>query len=92
MQIVVSVLVSLRVKMAVNANPIAQSAAAIRPGLIVAGPGRATIKMPTKPMIADMAPIGVILSLKISGDNMITQIGAVNSRAKTCANGVTVIA
>ena len=92
MQVIVSVRVSLRVKIAVNPNPTAQSAAAMRPGLMVAEPGRAMIRIPTKPMIAEMAPMGVIFSRNMSGERRITQIGVVNSNAKTWASGITVIA
>ena len=83
MHVIFCVFVSLRVKIAVNANPIAAVAAASVPDEIGVAPGCVTIITPINPMTAANTPTVVIRSFNKRGDNIITQIGVVNSNAKT---------
>ena len=57
----------------------------------VSGLGRVTIRMPTNPITAAITCDRVSRSPRTNGASSITQSGEVNSSAKTCASGITVI-
>ena len=65
------------------AKKIAEAAAVTIPGVIPCTSGRATSRIPLNPIAADTTFTRVIASPRMKGLRTMTQIGVVNSSAKT---------
>ena len=87
-----SLWVNFLVVIAVMAKAIAAVAAAMMPMLNPMLPGRVTIKIPINPRPMARDFVLVKLSPKNNGAASATQIGTVNSNAKSWARGINVTA
>ena len=74
------------------AKPSAATSASRVPALTGTAPGRTMTRMPTKPMAAATMRVAVSRSRSTIGASTATHSGAVNSSAKSCANGMSISA